>query len=219
VKKLNDKKTAAVVVYVVSALMMSTATVYLITAFQEVSSSSSSSDTGTTTPAAASIPGLKESANGQEGKDTTTTNNIDNKETAKPIDSSTARDDNDKLSSQLQTVFFTIVGIAYVPVGIWMLKDKRKSITTKTPYIIAIVGSAALMVFYMLSRTVNLPIVGIQTDIGAIDIVAKVLQAAIIAGSIYILTSAKMSELQHMSQHGQSKMSTANVSAGKKKQR
>ena len=74
--------------------------------------------------------------------------------------------------------FFIIVGIAYIPIAIWMLKVKHNN---KIPYIIAIIGSAALIIFYILTRTINLPSIGLQSDIGMIDITSKVIQGAIIS--------------------------------------
>jgi hypothetical protein len=64
---------------------------------------------------------------------------------------------------------------------------KRKHHYSKVPYIIAIIGSAALIVFYIATRTIDLPTIGLQTDIGSIDIAAKVLQGAIIVGSLVVL--------------------------------
>jgi len=87
-----------------------------------------------------------------------------------------------------ELIFFTIVGIAYILVGFWMLKHKYHS---KVPYIVAIAGSAALIVFYIATRTVSLPIIGLQTDIGTIDTVSKVLQGAIIVGSLFVLRLPK----------------------------
>ena len=106
-----------------------------------------------------------------------------------PSESSSA---DDKLSSEVQMAFFATCGIAYIPVGIWMLVDNARSVkrTTK-PYIIAIAGSAALIVLYVVSRMINLPLVGLQTDVGTIDILAKVLEAGIIAVSVYIIVSIK----------------------------
>ena len=85
-------------------------------------------------------------------------------------------------------IFFMIVGIAYTLVGFWMIKRKYHS---KIPYIVAITGSAALIVFYIVTRTVNLPTIGLQTDIGIIDTVSKILQAAIIVGSLFVLRLSK----------------------------
>jgi hypothetical protein len=87
-----------------------------------------------------------------------------------------------------ELIFFTIVGIAYILVGFWMLKRKYHS---KIPYIVAITGSAALIVFYIVTRTVNLPTIGLQTDIGIIDTVSKILQGAIIVGSLFVLRLSK----------------------------
>jgi hypothetical protein len=87
-----------------------------------------------------------------------------------------------------ELIFFTIVGIAYILVGFWMLKRKYHS---KIPYIVAITGSAALIVFYIVTRTVNLPTIGLQTDIGIIDKVSKILQGAIIVGSLFVLRLSK----------------------------
>ena len=87
-----------------------------------------------------------------------------------------------------ELIFFTIVGIAYILVGFWMLKRKYHS---KIPYIVAITGSAALIIFYVATRTVNLPTIGLETDIGIIDTVSKILQGAIIVGSLLVLRLSK----------------------------
>jgi hypothetical protein len=87
-----------------------------------------------------------------------------------------------------ELIFFTMVGIAYILVGFWMIKRKYHS---KIPYIVAIAGSAALIVFYIATRTVNLPTIGLQTDIGIIDTVSKIVQGAIIVGSLFVLRLSK----------------------------
>ena len=56
---------------------------------------------------------------------------------------------------------------------------------------LAIIGSGALIVLYVLSRTVNMPLVGQQDDVGFIDVGSKVLQGAIIAASVYIIAAIK----------------------------
>ncbi len=94
----------------------------------------------------------------------------------------------DLIGTTNEMIFFTIVGIAYLLVGFWMIKRKYHS---KIPYIVAITGSAALIVFYVATRTVSLPTIGLQTDVGSIDIAAKVLQSAIIAGSLIMLRITK----------------------------
>ena len=80
-----------------------------------------------------------------------------------------------------------MVGIAYTAAGIWMLEDKYYS---KVSYVIATIGSIALIAFYISTRTINIPSIGIQDDVGAIDILSKVLQAAITGISIYIVRSS-----------------------------
>ena len=87
-----------------------------------------------------------------------------------------------------ELIFFTIVGIAYILVGFWMLKRKYHS---KIPYIVAITGSAALIIFYIATRTISLPTIGLETDIGIIDTVSKILQGAIIVGSLLVLRLSK----------------------------
>ena len=68
-----------------------------------------------------------------------------------------------------------MVGIAYIAAGIWMLENKYYS---KVPYIIAAIGSIALIAFYISTRTMNIPSIGLQDDIGTIDILSKVMQAS-----------------------------------------
>jgi uncharacterized protein with PQ loop repeat len=84
--------------------------------------------------------------------------------------------------------FFLIVAVAYIPVAIWILKAKYSN---KIPYTMALIGSGALIIFYILTRTINIPSIGLQTDVGAIDIVTKVLQGVIIFLSVYIMKPAK----------------------------
>jgi hypothetical protein len=87
-----------------------------------------------------------------------------------------------------ELIFFTMVGIAYILVGFWMIKRKYHS---KIPYIVAIAGSAALIVFYIATRTVSLPTIGLESDIGIIDTVSKILQGAIIVASLFVLRLSK----------------------------
>lgn len=84
----------------------------------------------------------------------------------------------------LETMFFSSVGVAYFPVGIWMISNKDKS---AKPYTIALIGSVSLIAFYVATRTLNLPMIGLQDDIGFTDIASKVLQGAIIATSVYMI--------------------------------
>ena len=98
-----------------------------------------------------------------------------------------SKDEADTIATVNEIVFFIVVGIAYTAAGIWMLENKYYS---KVSYVIATIGSMALIAFYISTRTINIPSIGIQDDVGAIDILSKVLQAAIASISIYILRSS-----------------------------
>jgi hypothetical protein len=90
------------------------------------------------------------------------------------------------LGTELQTAFFAIAGLGNLGVAAWILVSRKKII--KPPYVAATAGSAFMIVFYIISRTVALPIVGIQSDIGNIDIICKVLQAAVVGLSVYVIS-------------------------------
>jgi hypothetical protein len=98
-----------------------------------------------------------------------------------------SKDEGDTMASVNEIIFFIVVGIAYIAAGIWMAENKYYS---KVPYILAAIGSVALIAFYISTRTINIPSVGIQDDVGTIDIISKVLQAAIAGISIYIVKSS-----------------------------
>jgi len=88
----------------------------------------------------------------------------------------------------IESVFFATVGGAYIPVGLWALSSRHSS---KTPYWLAIIGSGALITLYVLSRTIDMPLVGQQEDVGFIDVGSKVLQGGIIAASVYIIAAIR----------------------------
>jgi hypothetical protein len=98
-----------------------------------------------------------------------------------------SKDEVDTMATVNEIIFFTVVGIAYAAAGIWMLENKYYS---KVPYILAAIGSVALIAFYISTRTINIPSIGIQDDVGTIDILSKVLQAAIAGISIYVVKSS-----------------------------
>ena len=95
------------------------------------------------------------------------------------------------LSGKVQTIFFLIVATIYVPVGLWMLKQ----IHSNKPHVIALGGSASLILFYIISRTISVPIVGIQNDVGVIDIITKIFQSGIVMMSTYLVIMRK--KLEH----------------------
>jgi hypothetical protein len=88
----------------------------------------------------------------------------------------------------IETVFFATVGGAYIPVGLWAISSRHSS---KSPYWLAIIGSGALIILYVLSRTVDMPLVGMQDDVGFIDVGSKVLQGGIIASAMYVIATIK----------------------------
>lgn len=96
------------------------------------------------------------------------------------------------LGSQIQTMFFATAGIVYIPLGIWMLRNRLHS---RGPYVISILVSIFLMVLYIASRTINLPVVGIQEDIGTVDIITKIIQIGIIAISVRLVQDLKKEQL------------------------
>ena len=100
-------------------------------------------------------------------------------------------DDDDEISVEHdeeaelpEAAFFSLVGLAYLPVSGWMIHKKHAS---KKPYVIALIGSLAMIVFYVLTRTVDLPIIGLQTDVGITDMAAKILQVAAVGFSGFLI--------------------------------
>jgi hypothetical protein len=74
-------------------------------------------------------------------------------------------------------------GIGYAATGLWMILDKRNS---KSPYLIAIVGSLRLLGVYASSRTIGISNLGIES-VGMLDAVVAGLQVAIVATCLYVL--------------------------------
>ena len=76
-------------------------------------------------------------------------------------------------------------GTGYAATGLWMILDRRNS---KSPYIIAIVGSLILLGIYASSRTIGISNLGAES-VGMFDAVVAGLQVAIIATCLYILVT------------------------------
>ena len=74
---------------------------------------------------------------------------------------------------QIETSFFSATGIFNFVLSAWVLKSGLRKMT---PYIVSIIASIALISIYISSRTVGVPIVGVEYYIGRLDIVSKVLQ-------------------------------------------
>lgn len=74
-------------------------------------------------------------------------------------------------------------GIGYAATGLWMMLDRRNS---KSPYVIAIVGSLILLGIYASSRTIGISNLGTES-VGMLDVVVAGLQVSIVATCLYIL--------------------------------
>lgn len=85
---------------------------------------------------------------------------------------------------QIEIALFAGSGIIYLGLLAWILVKKLTSIL---PYSILIILSTILIVTYAASRTVGVPIIGIEFYIGKYDMLTKILQGVIIAISGYLI--------------------------------
>lgn len=85
---------------------------------------------------------------------------------------------------QIEIAIFAGSGIIYLGLVGWILVKKLKSIL---PYPILIIISMILIITYAASRTVGVPIIGVEFYIGKYDMITKVLQGIIIAISGYLI--------------------------------
>ena len=82
---------------------------------------------------------------------------------------------------QVEITLFVTSGLIYFGIILWLIKTR---FIKKSPYIGAIVVSVALIVTYIASRTVGVPIVGVEYYVGKLDMISKILQIVVIALSI-----------------------------------
>ena len=90
---------------------------------------------------------------------------------------------------QVEMTFFAAVVVIYFVLCAWALESGKSKVA---PYIASIIVSVALMVTYVASRTVGVPIIVVEYYVGQLDIATKILQIMVIAISgfaIYILKS------------------------------
>ena len=168
------QKKKSTMAYVLAALMLSTAVIYFVAAAGE-SAEAGEGQEREQAPASSEDSDNDEAVNSAAGQEELEESSEEGEEA-----------EEGGLATQVETAFFTIVGLGYAAVGIWVLKDKGK---TNTPYIIAIGGSIAMIGLYVASRTIDLPVVGLQDDVGTIDILSKVLQVGIIGLSAYMVNT------------------------------
>lgn len=93
--------------------------------------------------------------------------------------------------AQIEIILFLVVGLTHLPLGAWMLTNKPNS---RAPYVISIIISVVLIGLYAAARTTSLPIVGLESSTGTIDIVSKVLQVGIIVVSVLLLPELKKNQ-------------------------
>jgi hypothetical protein len=83
---------------------------------------------------------------------------------------------------------FIGAGIVYLGLFVWILKTKLRS---KIPYIVVAAISAILIVTYAASRTIGVPLVGVEYYIGKLDIINKVLEVIMIGMSAYLIFATR----------------------------
>jgi len=79
---------------------------------------------------------------------------------------------------QVEITLFITSGLIYLGLVLWLIKTRFMK---KSPYIAAIVVSVALIITYAASRTVGVPIVGVELYVGKLDVISKILQSVAIA--------------------------------------
>jgi hypothetical protein len=85
---------------------------------------------------------------------------------------------------QVEMTLFIGAGIVYLGLLAWIFKTKLRS---KVPYIVVALVSFVLIVTYAASRTIGVPMVGVEYYVGKLDMVSKVLQVIIIGISVYLI--------------------------------
>jgi hypothetical protein len=85
---------------------------------------------------------------------------------------------------QVEMALFIGAGIVYLGLFVWILKKKIRS---KIPYIVVATVSVILIATYVASRTIGVPLVGVEYYIGKLDMVNKVLQVIMIGMSVYLI--------------------------------
>lgn len=89
---------------------------------------------------------------------------------------------------QVEMALFIGAGIVYLGLFVWILKTKLRS---KIPYIAVAAISAILIATYAASRTIGVPMVGVEYYIGKLDIANKVLEVIMIGISVYLIFAVR----------------------------
>ena len=94
---------------------------------------------------------------------------------------------------QIEIALFAGSGIIYLILLGWILVKK---LNNTVPYTLLIAISTILIITYASSRTIGVPIIGIEFYIGKYDMITKVLQGVIIAISGYLIYKIKTGNKQ-----------------------
>jgi hypothetical protein len=89
---------------------------------------------------------------------------------------------------QVEMTLFIGAGIVYLGLLAWIFKTKLRS---RVPYIVVALVSAILIVTYAASRTIGVPLVGVEYYIGKLDIINKVLEVIMIGVSVYLIFATR----------------------------
>ena len=77
----------------------------------------------------------------------------------------------------VEITLFITSGLIYLGLVLWLIKTRFMK---KSPYIATIIVSVALIITYIASRTVGVPIVGVELYVGKLDVISKILQSVAI---------------------------------------
>jgi hypothetical protein len=88
----------------------------------------------------------------------------------------------------VEITLFVGSGIVYLGLSAWVLKAGGRK---RLPYIASIAVAVALIITYIASRTVGVPIVGVEYYVGRLDVISKALQVTVIGISGFALFDMK----------------------------
>jgi hypothetical protein len=103
--------------------------------------------------------------------------------------------DGETAEKRFETTFFISTGVVNFILAGLVIKSNRSVI----PYLASAGISVGLIVIYVASRTVGVPVVGVEYYIGRLDLISKVLQAvAIVLSGISIYNIRKLTALKEV---------------------
>ena len=91
--------------------------------------------------------------------------------------------DGETQEKQVEMTLFIGSGLIYIGLFAWIVGAKLRTIT---PYVVVAGVSVILIATYIASRTVGVPIVGVEYYVGKLDMVSKALQVIIIGLALYL---------------------------------